>query len=72
MAKTLKHFWIQRQTLNLTFNDSKSIFSVNQISFLGYMISNGNIKPDAERFKPLIELLAPRNKKEKQRIVRML
>ena len=60
------------KTLNSTFNDSKSIFSVNQISVLGYTISNGNIKPDAERFKPLIELPAPRNKKEKQCIVGML
>ena len=70
--KNLQAFLDTAKALNLTFNDSKSIFSVNQISLLGYTISNGNIKPDAERFKPLIELPAPRNKKEKQRIVGML
>ena len=72
--KNLQAFLDTAKALNLkrNFNDSKSIFSVNQISHLGYTISNGNIKPDAERFKPLIELPAPRNKKEKQRIVGML
>ena len=70
--KNLQAFLDTAKALNLTFSDSKSIFSVIQISRLGYTISNGNIKPDAERFKPLIELPAPRNKKEKQRIVGML
>ena len=70
--KNLQAFLDTAKALNLTFNDSKSIFSVNQISLLGYTISTGNIKPDAERFKPLIELPAPRNKKGKQRIVGML
>ena len=70
--KNLQVFLDTAKALNLPFNDSKSIFSVNQISLLGYTIANGNIKPDAERFKPLIKLPAPRNKKEKQRIVGML
>ena len=70
--KNLQAFLDTATALNLTFNDSKSTISVNQISLLGYTISNGNIKPDAERFKPLIELPTPKNKKEKQRIVGML
>ena len=62
--KNLKAFLDTAKTLNLSFNNLKSIFSVNEINFLGYTIYNGNIKPDAERFKPLIEQPEPRNKNE--------
>ena len=68
----LKAFLETAKTLNLTFNESKSIISVNEISLLGYTISNGCIKPDAERFQPLIELPVPKTQKELKRVVGML
>ena len=71
-ADNLNAFLQVARKLNLTFNNSKSIFAASEISLLGYTISNGCVKPDAKRFQPLIELPEPRNKKELQRLVGML
>ena len=55
----------------LTFNKSKSVFSVEVIDILGYRVSHGHIKPDPERLRPLIELPIPRNTKELKRCMGM-
>ena len=46
---------------NLTFNESKSVISTNTIDLLWYTISHGQLKPDAERIRPLKELPLPNN-----------
>jgi len=48
----------------LTFNESESVLSVREIDQLGYRVSYGNIKPDPERLRPLLELSPPRTPKE--------
>ena len=47
---------------NLTLNEDKSVFSKTSIDFLGYNISQGLLRPDAERLRSLRELPIPQNK----------
>ena len=56
---------------SLTFNPDKSIISTTSVQLLGYVISNGTIKPDPDRLKPLLELAAPQNLSSQRRIVGM-
>ena len=55
----------------ITFNDSKSIISVQTIDLFGYRISKGEIRPDPERLAPLRQLLPPSNQKCQRRIIGM-
>ena len=51
----------------MTLNDSKTIYGVEELNILGYCVSNGTIKPDPERLKPLWDLPAPPTGKSLQR-----
>ena len=55
--------------VNITFNQSKSISSVTEISLLGYLISKGIKRPDPERVKDLLDLPAPKNMDEQKRVL---
>ena len=67
----LNAFFDVAKKLNLTFNQQKSIISVKEIKMLGYLVSKGSIRPDPERFKPLMDLPLPQTKRELKRIVGM-
>ena len=54
---------------NLTFNESKCVYSTDTIDLLGYRIQNGTLRPDPERIKALQDLPPPKNNKEQQRTV---
>jgi hypothetical protein len=54
---------------NITFNDSKCSFRNNQISFLGYHIKAQEIRPDADRLKPLHDLRPPSDKVSLQKVM---
>ena len=56
---------------NLTLNDSKTVESVESINILGYNVSNGLIKPDPERLRPLLEFPPPTNIASQRRIIGM-
>ena len=43
------------------FNQKKCVYAVKEISLLGYTVSQGEIRPDADRLKPLQELPVPRD-----------
>ena len=53
---------------NLTLNEDKSVFSKTSIDFLGYTISQGLLRPDAECLQPLRELPIPQNKTSLRRV----
>ena len=44
------------QRRNWTIKESKTIASVSSINIVGYLVGNGEIKPDPERLRPLREL----------------
>ena len=43
----------------LTLNHDKTISSVQELKMLGYLISHGQIKPDPDRMRPLLDLPVP-------------
>jgi len=57
----LKQFYQLAEDYGLTLNPTKSIISVTQINMLGYLISEGLVKPDPDRMRPLLELPVPHN-----------
>ncbi|GAB1598560.1 hypothetical protein Ahia01_000133100, partial [Argonauta hians] len=67
--KNLMKFREVARLHNLTFNENKSVVSTESIDFLGYTISQGKIKPDAKRLRPLKELPAPRDKAALRRVL---
>ena len=68
LAKFLK---VAREC-NLTFNDSKCVYSTDCVKLLGYQITEGCLKPDEDRVKTLSMLPPPTSTKEQQRIVCLL
>ena len=57
---------------NFTFNESKSSYRQTTIDFLGYIITNGTLKPDPERLRPLREFPTPTDMASLRRAVGML
>ena len=56
---------------NPTLNEDKCVYSVSTIRLLGYLISDGEIKPDPERLEPLKNLPVPQDSKALRRAVGM-
>ncbi|BES98019.1 multicellular organismal development [Nesidiocoris tenuis] len=67
----LDNFLSMVKKYNLTINTEKSKFSQTTISLLGYRISNGTMKPDPDRLKPLMSLPTPENGPSLQRALGM-
>ena len=52
-------------------NVNAYVFATNKIQLLEHTISDGELKSDADRVRPLLELPVPSNNKELQRVVEM-
>jgi hypothetical protein len=59
--RNLNRFYEIINLYNFTLNKEKSIISVLQINMLGFMISEGVVKPDPDRMQPLVDLPIPHN-----------
>ena len=57
---------------NLVFNPQKCSFGVKEIVYLGHTLTNGQISPDPERLKPLLEYPEPTTFKALERLMGML
>ena len=57
----LKRFLDAAKLYNLTFNQDKTVVCTRSLNILGYTLSNGEIKPDIERIKPIMNLPVPKN-----------
>ena len=66
-AENLRLFLEAASEYGLTFNDSKSILEVEEIDLLGYRISQGEIRPDPERLRPLREMDPPASLRAQKR-----
>ena len=60
-AKNVEAFLDVVKRQNLTLNHAKSVRSASSINVLGYLVRDGNIRPDPERLRPLKELPLPTN-----------
>ena len=52
---------------NICYNEEKSVFSIQSLPILGYVIKEGEIRPDPERMHPLRELPVPHDYKSLNR-----
>ena len=64
----LEKFHRAAEKVNLKLNKDKCIYSTDSLNSLGCVISNGEIKPDPERLRPLRELPLSQTAKSLQRI----
>ena len=55
------------QKHGVTLHESKTVESVTEINILGYCVGNGQIKPDPDRLRPLLELPPPKDAKALKR-----
>ncbi|NRB15973.1 MAG: DDE-type integrase/transposase/recombinase [Rhizobiales bacterium] len=53
--------------LNLTYNQGKCTFNTSKLSILGCVIENGELRPDPERMRPLMQLPPPHDVKSLKR-----
>lgn len=70
----LKAFFDAAKRKNITYNDSKSVFSTKRLPILGYVIENGEIRlvrPDPDRLKPLREMPIPHDSRSLKRCLGM-
>ena len=65
----LRRFEEVASKYNFTFNHSKSILCVTTLNLLGYLVKQGEIRPDPDRLKALLELPIPTNTKSLQRVL---
>ena len=71
LKSNMDNFRAMCQKYNLTLNEDKSILCVQSLPILGYLVSNGKIKPDPERLLPLQNLAPPCDLESQRRIVGM-
>ena len=67
----VKRFLEMIHELGLTLNHDKTVSSVREVNLLGYCISYGQLKPDPERLKPLLDLPEPTDSASLKRILGM-
>lgn len=67
--EALKNFRKAAGQFGLEINEEKCQFGTTKISFLGHVIENGTIKPDPQRFEPLLNFPAPSTPKELNRLL---
>ena len=57
------------QQYGITLNEDKTVSSVGTINTLGYLISEGVIKPDPDRMQPLLDLPVPHDPPSLKRVL---
>ena len=67
----LNRLMVAAEKWNLTFNQGKTVISTKSLQILGYLIENGNISPDPDRVKPLIDLPVPSDSPSLKRTIGM-
>ena len=65
----LEKFMLAAKEVNLSYNEEKCEFSTRRLSLLGSVIENGEIKPDPDRLKTLLELAPPTDDKSLKRVL---
>ena len=65
----LHRFKLAAQNINLTYNTDKCEFNIRRLSILGSVIEDGEIRPDPNRLKPLLDLPPPRDMRALKRVM---
>ena len=67
--RALEKFIKAASDQGITLNYSKCSFRTTKINLLGHILEDGNIKPDPNHMRPLLEFPAPVNLKELRRLL---
>jgi len=67
--RNLKQFLETASKKNIVYNETKCVFSTSKLSILGYLVENGEMRPDPERLRPLRELPVSHDMKSLRRIL---
>ena len=70
--KNLDNFLAAAKRKKLTYNEDKCRFSVRTLNILGSIVSEGEIRPDSDRLKPLQQLPPSTDSKSLKRVHGML
>ena len=54
---------------HITYNDSKSVYSTRKLAILGYIVEEGQIRPDPDRLRPFLDLPVPKDTKSLRRVL---
>ncbi len=68
----LKKVFIQLRDAGLNINATKSVFCVQEIEYLGYILTRGGIKPQPKKVQAILTLNLPNNLKELQQFLGMV
>ena len=69
--KNVKAFLEAIKLRNFTLNESRTVASKNSMPILGYVVGNGEAKPDPERLRPLLDFPPSSNFKLLRRVLGM-
>ena len=65
----LEQFLEAAENKNICYNKDKCVFSTMKLSILGYIVENGEMRPDPQRLQPLKELPVPQDMKSLRRVL---
>jgi transposase InsO family protein len=65
----LRRFLEAAKVKQIEYNEDKCVFSTTKLHILGYVVENGQMKPDPERLRPLRELPVPVDLKSLRRVI---
>ena len=54
---------------HITYNGSKSVYSTRKLAIFGYIVEEGQIQPDPDRLRPLLDLPVPKDTKNLRRVL---
>ena len=54
---------------HITYNDSKSVYSTLKLAILSYIVEEGQIRPDPDQLRPLLDLPVPKDTKSLRRVL---
>lgn len=63
-AKDVDQVFQRLESANLLINKNKSAFGLNEIEFLGFIVTPLGVKANPEKIKPILSITAPTNLKE--------
>ena len=67
--ENLKRFQNVATQRQITYNDDKSIFSTRKLAILGYIVENGQVRPDPDHLCSLLQIPTPNDMKSLRRVL---
>ena len=67
--ENLEKFLAAAKEINLTYNRDKCEFNTRKLHILGYVVENGEMRPDPERLRALLDMPVPTNDKGLKRML---